>query len=336
MATPFPSTSRPGHGTIHLSLLPPCTPALRTLSYQYPLKLIAPSPLPLPLPLPEFSSLAPLIHTVFLLTYGGGLVAGDTLHIEVVLARSTRLVLLTQGSTKVFKAPGREVVSTQRMRVRLEGGAALCYLPDPVQPFRDSVFEARQIYELVGGAGEGGASLCVCDWVSEGRTARGEKWDFWRYGSRSEVWGVDEQGKRRLLVRDNIILDEEEKTRDRITGRLDGLGVFGTLILGGPVFEGLGRYLMDEFERLPRIGARNWDAVDEEVEVKEDEVRRRARLKREARDGVIWTAARVRGFVLVKFGAREVEGARIWLSHMLRTEGSVEGSFGERALLCLR
>lgn len=298
-------------------------------------------------------------------------------------------MLLTQGSTKVFKATagGRERreeadagrgggggegavadgngngngersgVCRQRIQVRAEGDGAVCYLPDPVQPFRGSLYEGSQVYELVmdgdGGDGRRGdkrreeagtegmgaePSLCVCDWVSEGRTARGEKWDFWRYGSRNEVWSVDAQGKRRLLLRDNLVLDEKERTRDGVAGRVDGLGVFGTLIIKGPMFEGLGRHFMDEFERMPRIGARKWDGGDDgSVEIEEEEeVRRRARQKRETRDGVLWTAATVRGFVLVKFGAREVEGARVWLNHMLKTEGSVERNFGERALLCLR
>ena len=45
-SSPFaPSTAKPGQGNIVLSLLPPNTPVLRDVSYQYPLKLIAPSPL---------------------------------------------------------------------------------------------------------------------------------------------------------------------------------------------------------------------------------------------------------------------------------------------------
>ncbi|EON70033.1 hypothetical protein W97_09301 [Coniosporium apollinis CBS 100218] len=346
MSSPFaPSSSKPGYGTIDLALLQPSTPVLRTLSYQYPLKLIAPSPLFVSSPSSSDSTTPTLIHTVFLLTYGGGILAADIINLRVSLAPTTRLILLTQGSTKIFKAPSRDVLSAQRMSVSLGPGAALVYLPDPVQPFANSVFEQAQVYEVpsLGSEGEGeGASLCVCDWVSRGRGARGENWDFWKYGSRNEVWAVgtgEGQKGRRLLLRDNVVLDAKGGAGTGSVGiaaRMDGLGVFGTLILRGPVFEALGKYFMDEFGRLPRIGARMWDEHAEEVDVPDEDIRRKRRQKQEVRDGLLWTAASVRGFVLVKFGAREVEGARMWLSSMLKAEGSVERNFGERALLCLK
>ena len=324
------SVSRPGHGEIVLSLLPPATPVLKTLSYQYPLKLIAPNAVPLP---DTADRDAPtLVHTVFLLTYGGGLVAGDTVHLNVTLDHTTRLILLTQGSTKIFKTPSRDVVSGQRTSVGLTANAALCYLPDPVQPFERSVFEQVQVYNLK----ESQGNMCVCDWVCEGRSARGEKWSFYKYTSKNEVWSVTKEGKKRLLLRDNLILDESGKVAGELVDRMDGLGVFGTIIMRGPLFEGLGKYFLNEFELLPRIGGRKWDTGTEEAELSLEETRRLARQKQETSDGLIWSAASIRGFVLVKFGAREVEGAKRWMSHMLKSEGSVERDFGERALLCLK
>ncbi|KAF2103903.1 urease accessory protein UreD [Rhizodiscina lignyota] len=341
MTSPFaPSTSLPGHGTIDLAVLPPCTPVLHTLSYQYPLKLIAPSPITLAQSSSgneEISDGQRTIYTVFLLSYGGGLVAGDSINLSVTLAPSTRLILLTQGSTKVFKTPSPHVVTRQRMVVDVHGNAGLVYLPDPVQPFEKSAFEQSQIYNLYGKS----ASLCVCDWVSQGRTARGERWGFWKYGSRNEVWGVRDRGEdnKKLLLRDNVILDAEangeELGPDYVT-RMDGLGVFGTLILCGPLFEALGKFFLEEFRALPRIGARQWDANEDEGQEEEKEMRRTHRQKQEKEGGVLWTASSVRGFVLVKFGAREVEGIKKWLSAMLKEEGSLPNRFGERALLCLR
>ncbi|OCK76287.1 urease accessory protein-like protein UreD [Lepidopterella palustris CBS 459.81] len=335
------STSRPGHGTIVLSILPPSTPVLETLSYQYPLKLIAPDAIPLPEPSqigdftdgPTLPYSPLLVHTVFILTYGGGLVAGDTIDLHITLAPTTRLALLTQGSTKIFKTPSRDLVSGQRMSVDLSPSSALCYLPDPVQPFAHSAFSQVQTYNLEGGQG----SLCVCDWVCEGRSARGEKWSFYSYASKNEVWAVSSNGARRLLLRDNLILDKSDsRAGGGFVERMDGFGVFGTLILYGPVFSALGSYFLSEFTSLPRIGGRKWDIGVAEAELSAGEMRRVTRQRQEAEDGLIWTAASHRGFVLVKFGAREVEGARRWLSGMVRGEGSVVRSFGERALLCLK
>jgi urease accessory protein len=330
------STSKPGHGFIVLDILPPDKPVLRTVSYQYPLKLVAPDPLPPPDYGKEADhnteSAAPsLIHTVFLLTYGGGIVAGDSIDLDVKLDSNTRLILLTQGSTKIFKTPSPELVSKQHMTVHLKHDSALVYLPDPVQPFAHTAFSQAQIYHLEQEQG----NLCVCDWVTSGRSARGENWDIFEYKSRNEVWTLDEAGKRRLLLRDNLLLDKHGKTEMPLSSRMDNNSVFGTLIIRGPIFASLSKFFLDEFEALPRIGGRNWGDVVL-PELLPHEQRRYERQQREKTDGLIWSAANVRGFVLVKFASREVEGSRNWLKDMIKEEGSLLHSFGERAILCLK
>jgi urease accessory protein len=318
----FPPSNPAGHGTVYLSFNPA---QFRTLIYAYPLKLISPEPL---------NHDSRIIHTLFLLTYGGGLVAGDHVDLKVTLESHTRLIMLTQGSTKIFKTPDPVLLSAQRMTIHLGEGSALCYLPDPVQPFKDSAFEQSQLYFLDGEE----ASMCVCDWVSSGRTARGENWDFWRYGSRNEVWDKEENGKRRLLLRDNLLLDSQKKTgHGQLADRVDDLGIFGTLIIRGPAFEEVASFFLSEFEKMPRIGEKRWDDGEEAIlDPTSAEGKRAVRGKQEKIDRVLWTAARIRGFVMVKFGAREVEGAKRWLRTMIRDEGSIEKGFGERSTLCLK
>lgn len=331
MTNPFASsTARPGHGSILLRLLPPAIPVLQTLSYQYPLKLIAPNATTVSTD--NDPSRQVTVHTVFILSYGGGLVAGDAIDLSVALDPTTRLALLTQGSTKIFKTPHRDLVTRQRLSVDIANDAALCLLPDPVQPFADSAFEQTQVFRLRGPT----AAACVCDWVSEGRTARGERWSFHKYASKNEFWLVRGEGEAdRLLLRDNQILDSAgTKVSEGIAGKVGGLGVFGTLMIHGPAFEALGQFFLAEFEQLPRIGARKWD--DDEDDVEKMKSWQAVRQQQENVDGLLWTAAAVRGFVVVKFGAKEVEGARSWLRSMLRHEGTIERNFGERALLCLR
>lgn len=329
--SPFGSSnSKAGHGSIILEILPPDKPVLRNISYQYPLKLVAPDPLPPPSYGLDVNS-PRLVHTVFLLTYGGGIVAGDTINLDLRLDCKTRLVLLTQGSTKIFKTPDPSLVSRQHMTVQLAQDAALVYLPDPVQPFAHTAFAQSQVYTLDNGQG----SLCVCDWVTSGRSARGENWDIHEYNSRNEVWTIGGTGKKILLLRDNLILDKHGRTGMALSSRMDGYSVFGTLIVRGPIFASLSQFFLDEFEALPRIGGRNWgDTVDPELTAPEQ--RRHDRQQREKDDGLIWSAANVRGFVLVKFASREVEGSRNWLRDMLKEEGSILQAFGERAVLCLK
>ncbi|TKA29142.1 hypothetical protein B0A50_03652 [Salinomyces thailandicus] len=334
MSNPFLiATAKPGHGTIHLALLPPDTPRLRTASYQYPLKLVSPAATRSENEVPK------LVHTVYLLTYGGGLVAGDGIDLSVTLESTTRLILLTQGSTKLFKAPCRDVLSKQCMNVHLAPGSALCYLPDPVQPFKSSCFEQSQIYNI--SVPEDGmkdtANLCVLDWVCNGRPANGENWSFFRYCSRNEIYLCLPEGKRRLLLRDNIALDDYEQ-QDSIACRMHGLAAFGTLIIHGPLFKRLGQFFMDEFKALPRIGGRKWDSGSEsgDEDVDTTTARRIARQRQETADGLLWSAAAVRGCAVIKFGVKSVEGGKRWLKNILAEDGSVVREFGERALLCLR
>lgn len=331
--SPFgPSSSKAGQGIIHISVLPPATPTISTLSYTYPLKLIAPSPTILPG--------SQIVLLIFLLTYGGGLVAGDAIDLTIILSAQTRLALVTQGSTKAFKSLNRSIISRQTLDVRIGNGAGLCYLPDPTQPFAQSCYEQKQVFTL-----EEKGSLCVLDWVSEGRSARGEKWDFWRWQGKNEVWTLPLRkemkkgslGIPRLLLRDNVILDSGQgDLTEGLSRKMDGLGIFGTLILRGPMFESLASFFTDEFAKLQRIGGRNWSSSTDAPKLSAQEEWTAARQKEETADGLLWTAASTRGLVVVKFGAREVESARRWLSDMLRVEGSVQRKFGDGALLCLR
>lgn len=309
------------------------------MSYQYPLKLVAPDPLPPPhrsdtdghVAKPSRGRIPRLIHTIYLLTYGGGIVAGDAIDLDVKLDRNTRLILLTQGSTKIFKTPSADLVSRQHMNVHLQQDSALVYLPDPVQPFAQTAFAQSQIYHLEKEQG----NLCVCDWVTSGRSARGENWDIHGYKSRNEVWSIDENGEKKLLLRDNLILDKYGQADMRLSSRMDGYSVFGTLIIRGPIFTSLSQFFLDEFEALPRIGGRNWGDTAL-PELSPSEQRRLERQQRESVEGLVWSAANVRGFVLVKFASRAVEGSRNWLKDMIMEEGSLLHSFGERAVMCLK
>ncbi|KAH6611076.1 urease accessory [Trichoderma cornu-damae] len=328
-SSPFPrSTSLPGDGRIVVRLLPAGGSGLETISYQYPLKLISPSPA-----VDQKSAL------VFLLSYGGGLVGGDSVSLSIQVRRGSSLSLVTQGHTKIFKSPSPDVVTSQRLQVQVDEEAAVCLLPDPVQPFQDSVFEQTQIFRL----GDG-ASLCLLDWVTQGRAARGENWSFTAWTGRNEVWtqGSDAEPQGRLLIRDNVVLNQDGSRPVGLPLRdtMHKMSVFGTLMLRGPVMAPVGSFFMAEFAALPRIGSRDFrseeDREKEAGEKSEFERWRSQRIDLERRQGVLWSAAHVRGCVLVKFGAATVEAGRSWIGSMLMREGSIGAYFGDAALMCVQ
>jgi urease accessory protein len=329
MTSPFPvSSSAPGEGQIVVERLPHGISALSTVTFQYPLKLISPSP-----------AAGQKSVLVFLLTYGGGLVGGDQVHLTINVKPDGKLSIVTQGHTKIFKSLTRDIITRQRLHVTLQDNAALCLLPDPVQPFEGSVYQQSQTFTLANTA-----SLCLLDWVSAGRTARGEDWDLRAWSGRNEVWAVAEPGaKPRLLLRDNVILagDLADSKGKGLRKKMQQMGIFGTLVLRGPLVEGLAAFILNEFAILPRIGARDFrsqDKMNEDsgITPSVDEKWRQARLDQEKADTVLWSAARVRGCTVVKFGARTVEGGRVFIGNLIKQEGSICRIFGEDSTLCIR
>ncbi|KXX76514.1 putative urease accessory protein ureD-like [Madurella mycetomatis] len=329
MDSPFPkSSSVAGEGRIVARLLPQGVSGLETFTYQYPLKLITPSR-----PSETKSVL------VFLLSYGGGLVGGDVVNLSVDVRSGAKLTLVTQGHTKIFKSVTPNIVTRQTMSVQIAAGAALCLLPDPVQPFENSVYEQVQVFKLARDA-----SLCLLDWVTQGRTARGENWSFVRWAGRNEVWTLrdDPTAGDRLLVRDSVILDSNQSYPQLPTlhESMHSVGIIGTLVLRGPLMKALGEFFLTEFAALPRLGARDFRSDDtkqtagDHLSLREKWRAERLRMEKDSR--FLWSAANVRGCVVVKFGAPDVEAGRLWVGSMLAQEGSISQNFGNQSLMCVR
>lgn len=288
------------------------------------------------------------------------------------------MVTTPQGSTKIYKTDpnggegikgggvhGELVVkgsgdepSRQILDVNVEREAALCYLPDPSVPFKDSAYEQVQSFTVdeavLKNTGEDDcrSSLCVLDWVTQGRAARGEDWDFHLWKGKNEVWTKTSEGKKRLLLRDSIILDdgtrrgrdscppeaagEEQKKETPNRDKTSPHGIVGTLILHGPIFEPVGSFFMKEFTSQPRIGGRDWSSNASPTKTKGSPAQKQ-KQKQDQSHNVAWTAAHIRSsFVLVKLGAKDFESAREWLGGMLRQEGTIMREFGEEALACLK
>ena len=332
MDSPFPkSSSVAGEGRIVAKLLPDGNSGLETVVYQYPLKLISPS---------RPSELRSVL--VFLLSYGGGLVGGDNVNLSIEVHAGAKLSIVTQGHTKIFKSATPDIVTRQTLRVHVAPGAGLCLLPDPVQPFEGSVYEQAQIFKLAKNA-----SLCLLDWVTQGRTARGEDWSFVRWVGRNEVWSCGEDsaiGGDRLLVRDSVILDGNQvhPQLKSLRESMQSMGIIGTLLLRGPLMKSLGEFFLAEFAALPRLGGRDFrnedtrKADDDALILSPLEKWRLERLKKEKESKLLWSAANVRGCVVVKFGAPAVEAGRLWIGSMLAHEGSVKQDFGDQALMCTK
>ncbi|CAB4425280.1 unnamed protein product [Rhizophagus irregularis] len=179
------SKSPPGHGHIVCHLSSSTTrPSFSTFRASYPIKLLTPK------------VHSPYLAAAYIITYGGGMVSGDSVFLSVEIHPNVNLMLLTQGSTKIYKQrPGKMFVNNnilqngeglkisegtrQKLNSFIHKNALLLQLPDPTTCFRDADFTQRQVFTLQ----DVTSSVIILDWFTCGRMSRGERWDFFKYDS---------------------------------------------------------------------------------------------------------------------------------------------------------
>jgi urease accessory protein len=185
---------------------------------------------PLRLLMPKNDGTAAWVYTS---TFGGGLVGGDCIDLEVDIGAGAACFLSTQASTKVYRSrSGAE----SRVSARVASGGFLAMVPDPVVCFRASRFRQLQRVDLAGDAG-----LVFVDWVTSGRRAAGERWAFHEYTTCFQV-RVDD----RLLVHDAVMLRAADIDVAERMGRFD---VLALVVMMGPRVREAAKALVE------RIGA---------------------------------------------------------------------------------
>ncbi|KAG7450650.1 UreD-domain-containing protein [Guyanagaster necrorhizus] len=269
------------------------------LSSTYPLKLLSPR-------IPEDG-----VAVVYILTYGGGLVSGDRVNLSVDVGEESKLVLLSQGSTKVFKTrPGHRLASvqtsshppptTQIMTFVVNPNASLFLLPDPVTCFRSASYNQIQTFRLTGNA-----SAVILDWVTSGRRSLGEEWVFSRYYSVNEIL-VD--GKR--IAKDAMLLDDPQVDvkplpERALAEKLKPYSCYATLFLVGPQVQAVITELVRRYHAI-------------------------SIMKMKGPDKVIWSLSPLTGndhiSVIVRVAGKETEDVKAWLGKALE---SVQYSIGK-------
>lgn len=151
---------------------------------------------------------------VCLVTFGGGLVDGDAIDVDLRVERGATLVVFTQATTKAFRGSSR-----QSVRAIVEG--TLVLLPDPVACFAGARYRQRVDITL-----EGDGSAIVLDGFTSGRAAFGERWAF-------EAVDIATTVRRdgRVVVRDALTLDRRDTS---IATRLDRFEALATVLAIGP------------------------------------------------------------------------------------------------------
>ncbi|KAF9577105.1 hypothetical protein BGW38_007896, partial [Lunasporangiospora selenospora] len=84
---------------------------------------------------------------VYMITYGGGLLADDHPDLQLVISRYAKLLILGQGNTKIYKAPKPDhPPASQTLHSTVGPGALFLFLGPPVVACEDSnVFLRHEI-----------------------------------------------------------------------------------------------------------------------------------------------------------------------------------------------
>lgn len=154
---------------------------------------------------------------VFAASYGGGLVGGDHLALDVLVEPRAAALLSTQASTKVYRAATGASTS---LTARVGEDAILVSLPDPVVCFAGSAYRQTQTVDL-----EPSGGLVLLDWMASGRRGSGERWAFDGYASTTSV-----RVGGRLAIHDAVRLDRSDGDLAARAGRFD---VLALLIVAG-------------------------------------------------------------------------------------------------------
>ena len=118
---------------------------------------------------------------VMMMAASAGILEGDHYDIEMTDKSGASFKFTAQSYTKIFKA--ESVGASQRVKITVESGGSLVYMPCPVIPFGGSIFDTRTEVHL-----QEGSSFAMTDILSCGRTAMKERFEFTSYRSRTAVY----------------------------------------------------------------------------------------------------------------------------------------------------
>ena len=104
------------------------------------------------------------------MTFGGGVVAGDRIALDLELAAHTTALSATQGATKVYRDPEARW-SEQKTSAQIADGALLVSLPHPVTAYAEARYRQHTSFHCAPGG-----SAVWWDVLTAGRPAQGEHW----------------------------------------------------------------------------------------------------------------------------------------------------------------
>ncbi len=120
-----------------------------------------------------------------LANYGGGLVDGDAVSLEILCREGARLSLGSVGSLQVYSSPAHGTV--QRIHGIVESKALVLSIADPVVLHCEAVYKQQQEWHLAPDA-----NLVVAELIIGGRLETGERFSFREYAAEISIYVAEE------------------------------------------------------------------------------------------------------------------------------------------------
>ncbi|XP_074268940.1 urease accessory protein D [Silene latifolia] len=174
---------------------------------------------------------------IYTLTYGGGIVSGDSILCNFIVEDGCTAVLTTQASTKVYKSIGSKC-SEQILEARVGHEALLVVIPDPVTCFSAARYSQKQVFRV-----SSDSNLLLVDWFTSGRYESGERWEFELYRSTNNIYEDDQP-----LFLDTVFL--QQGNISSITERMHDYQIIAMVIILGPKLENLRNQIQENVKRV--------------------------------------------------------------------------------------
>lgn len=157
----------------------------------------------------------------------GGVLGGDSLRLEATIEPGARAQITSTGATRVYRHRAGLPDATQVTKLRVQAGAILEYLPDPLIPYARSRYRQETTIDL-----ENDAGLFYWEMVAPGRMAHGEL-----FALESLTLNLDIHADGRLIALERFQLEPAERSPGALA-RLGGYRYMATLYacrVGAPV-----------------------------------------------------------------------------------------------------
>ena len=145
------------------------------------------------------------IPTFYIVNVGGGYLDGDRYKMDFNIEPNAKVILTSQGATKIYKTPNDHVEQYQNFSIQDDGYAE--YVGDPIIAFENAKFYQHNTFHL-----KPTAALFYTDILTPGYSKDDKKFSYKYMHLLNEIYVDDE-----LVVFDNTLLDPSKN-------KVDGLG----------------------------------------------------------------------------------------------------------------